>query len=397
MFLLTKCFAVPKITYLLRTTPAFLRRELLMDIDSTFRRTLERITNVKMDDTTWQQASLPVAVGGLGIRSVNDIALPAYCSSLHATRHLVEAILHGTGAANLPFLQAESALELYGQLPGAEMPIGTERNHQRRWDEPLVLHRQRLLLEDTQTVHDRARLLAVAERESGRWLHAVPSPQLGTYLDNESLRIAVALRLGSDMCVPHACICGQPVSSTGRHGLACKRSLGRHPRHHALNETIRRALVSSGVPSILEPVGLDRDDGKRPDGATLIPWSGGRTLVWDATCVDTLATSNIGVTSQTPGSAAGRAEERKKAKYEGIATHHLFIPVGFETLGTFGPSAKQFLAQLGRRLIETTFEPRASEYLQQRISLDIMRGNAAAVLGTLPSTTQLGEIFYLQA
>src|ERR1043165_9306842 len=27
---------------------------------------------------------------------------------------------------------------------------------------------------------------------------------------------------------------------------------------------------------------------KRPDGATLVPWSRGRCLLWDATCADTL-------------------------------------------------------------------------------------------------------------
>lgn len=40
-----------------------------------------------------------------------------------------------------------------------------------------------------------ARLRAVSQPESGLWLHALPSPQLGTLLDNDSLRVAVALRL----------------------------------------------------------------------------------------------------------------------------------------------------------------------------------------------------------
>ena len=44
---------------------------------------------------------------------------------------------------------------------------------------------------------------------------------------------------------------------------------------HAANETIRRALVSGDVPSVLEPVGVCCEDAKRPDGMTLIPWEGG--------------------------------------------------------------------------------------------------------------------------
>ncbi|XP_063371156.1 zinc finger protein 596-like [Cydia amplana] len=46
-----------------------------------------------------------------------------------------------------------------------------------------------------------------------------------------------------------------------------------------------KALVSANVPCVLEPPGLCRTDGKRPDGLTLVPWQKGRCLLWDATCV----------------------------------------------------------------------------------------------------------------
>jgi hypothetical protein len=47
------------------------------------------------------------------------------------------------------------------------------------------------------------------------------------------------------------------------------------------------------VNSILEPNGLSRDDGKRPDGMTLVSWIKGQPLVWDVTVVDTLADSYV--------------------------------------------------------------------------------------------------------
>ncbi|KAJ4450342.1 hypothetical protein ANN_01762 [Periplaneta americana] len=61
------------------------------------------------------------------------------------------------------------------------------------------------------------------------------------------------------------------------------------------------------VPSILEPSGISRSDGKRPDGLTLVPWRVGKSLIWDSTCVDTLAPSHLSSTSKTPGSAAESA------------------------------------------------------------------------------------------
>ena len=65
----------------------------------------------------------------------------------------------------------------------------------------------------------------------------------------------------------------------------------------AVNETICCALVSGGVPVVLEPVGLCCDDGKKPDGMSLIPWLRGLPLLWDFTCCDTLAPSNLSTSS----------------------------------------------------------------------------------------------------
>ena len=60
-------------------------------------------------------------------------------------------------------------------------------------------------------------------------------------------------------------------------------SAGRFPRHSALNDIIKRALDAAGFPFQLEPVGLDRGEGKRPDGITLFPFQSGKSLIWDAT------------------------------------------------------------------------------------------------------------------
>ena len=38
-----------------------------------------------------------------------------------------------------------------------------------------------------------------------------------------------------------------------------------------LNDLIRRALIRDEIPALKEPQDLSRDDGKRPDGLTLVP------------------------------------------------------------------------------------------------------------------------------
>lgn len=143
-------------------------------------------------------------------------------------------------------------------------------------------------------------------------MHALPSPHFGTLLDNESIRVAVAFRLGCDVCEPHICICGSMVERNGHHALSCQRCAGRFPHHHALNDIIRRALVSANVPCILEPPGLSRSDGKRPDGLTPVPWKNGKCLVWDATCVSTFAATHLGRTVRSGAAAAELAALRKQ-------------------------------------------------------------------------------------
>ena len=135
----------------------------------------------------------------------------------------------------------------------------------------------------------KARLLATVQKQSGAWLSTLPVSLFGTLLDSESFRVAIALRVGADVCIPHSCRWGGRMDSRGLHGLSCRYSAGRFPRHSAMNDVIKRALQKTGLPSVLEPPGLDRGDGSRPDGITVFPFSGVRSLVWDYTCVDTFA------------------------------------------------------------------------------------------------------------
>jgi hypothetical protein len=119
---------------------------------------------------------------------------------------------------------------------------------------------------------DLARLKALQCRESGSWLHAIPFPNIGILLDNTSYQVCIGLRLCCNLCTPHICKCNAKVDEIGIHGLSCSKSSGRFYRHTEINSIINRSLTSIHVNSTLEPNGLSRDDGKRPDGMTLVPW-----------------------------------------------------------------------------------------------------------------------------
>ena len=58
--------------------------------DGHLRSALSRITNrpTSLSDTQWLQASLPIKHGGLGIRQVRSLALPAFLASAASTSDL---------------------------------------------------------------------------------------------------------------------------------------------------------------------------------------------------------------------------------------------------------------------------------------------------------------------
>ena len=202
-------------------------------------------------------------------------------------------------------------------------------------------------------------------------------------MNNEMTRIAVGLCLGLPPCRPHQSLhCGSEVDQLGTHGLSCRYSQGRHSRHAAVNDLVRRSLDAAQIPSHLEPVRLYRSDGKRPDGASVVPWRGGKILIWDATCPDTFASSHERLATWEAGAVAAETEHRKRQKYANLDGNHVFVPVAVETLGVIGPDSESFLRDLARKVMEATGEPSSHQYLLQRLSVAIQRGNSAAIQGT---------------
>lgn len=402
LFLLRNCLSIPKVLYYLRTAPCFLEPLLLNKYDNIINEALTTITNVSITDSGRKQAGLPGKLGGLGIPSALAIAPSAFLASSWSTQEAVRSLL-GTEIYNF---ELPSSIESLGSpthpVTSAfrEWSLSTGIEHapdnpaaQRSWSLPVYTAIHQSVM-DSLPANEQARLLSFHGETSAAWLNAFPSSKLGLKLADSHLRISIALRLGSKVCEPHDCVCGAKVTQDGRHGLACKKSAGRFARHTALNDIIKRALASAHVTSILEPTGLCRDDGKRPDGVTIAPWSVGQCMVWDVTVVDALAPSRIASFRQLK--AAEEAEHRKEIKYtELVSAGYLFQPIAFEAQGNCGPSTSDFLKKLSNRLKTATLESNPKQFLIQRIGIAIQAANASCVLGTAAPGGQLEEVFLL--
>ena len=116
------------------------------------------------------------------------------------------------------------------------------------------------------------------------------------------------------------------------------------------------------------------------------------TLQIDSTA-DTVCNSYVYQCSSTPGAAANIRESQKISKYKNLANDYCFVPIGIETFGSWGQEGHKLIKAIGKKVMEVTGEKRSTSYLFQRISIAIRRGNSSCVLGTVPHTEGLEEIF----
>ena len=193
LFLIKNALAIPKLIYIMRTAPCSQSTK-LMTYDNTLKSSLASLLNVEMTDTAWNQASLPVRWGGIGVRSAHRLAPSAFLASAAGAADLLSHILPAWVLA-VQDPAVEEAKVMWESMGGIQEPVGEQSTVQRKWDEQCC----RTMAEGLRMGADErtiARLLASCASASGAWLNAIPSAPLGLNLDDGALRVAVGLRLG---------------------------------------------------------------------------------------------------------------------------------------------------------------------------------------------------------
>ena len=123
-------------------------------------------------------------------------------------------------------------------------------------------------------------------------------------------------------------------------------------------------------------------DERRPDGRTLIPRKKGKCLAWYATVADTFAPTYLKATSVKAGSAAEILSAKNFEKYQALENRYVFCTVAAETMGPIDEGSLELLRENGRQLTKISGEPRGSQYIFQRFSIILQRGNAASFKGS---------------
>ena len=189
-YLLKNCFSMPKLLYILRTSPCFLQNDFLEGYDKLLRNSLCKVINVKNDDNQFFTSSSPAAKCGLSVSSARLLALPAFLASAVGAKDALSEIFgleHVDGTY-------DDALKRWFELGKTEK--APENKMQKNWTEPIIdseIADLILRLEST----DVKRFNAFQDRFGSQWLNVIPCKNLKLKLSNQQLIIAIGIRLGS--------------------------------------------------------------------------------------------------------------------------------------------------------------------------------------------------------
>ena len=170
LLLLGHSFAIPKILYTLRTAPCS------HSFDDELRSILSTVLNINLDsETAWSQATLPVGFGGIVIQSSIQLAPSAFLASAAGCSTLINQILPER-LHNTPYSDVEDALAIWtrGHEYPPPLPPSPADRRWKAWDLPQIQELYDNLLIKAVDSMSYARLLAVATKESGAWLNALP-------------------------------------------------------------------------------------------------------------------------------------------------------------------------------------------------------------------------------
>ena len=389
--LLRSCMSICKLNHLLRTTPPDKVAAQLLRFDEGLRHSLQTILRSSIPDTSWLQATLPIRMGGFGLREAHRTAPAAFLGSCNSTRHLawqlisndsqflasppVTYILHGEN------LVTTEMKYLLGQW-SAPFTDTSQHGLQGKLDASLLSS-----IKSSSSLRDQARLSTLASPHSGSWLRAIPNPKLGLSMNREEFVTASRVWLGLSLfpSPPNAvrCTCDLVLDKFGDHLLGCGRRALRTKRHNYLRDIVFHHLLSDDSGCKLEQ-GCSTFNYKKPGDIFHPDFLDGLPAYFDITVRNSLLPQFITVAATCPGAAADAGEREKDKKHNDDVTHAgaLFYPLVVESLGFWSAHSLETLKIIAKRaaLHNNITVSQSVCNLHEQLSVCLWKNNARLIL-----------------
>ena len=358
---------VPRLNYLARSVPQATFQSAAQIHDDMTRNTFLNILGVSsLSEDTWNQASLPIKMGGFGLTSTMRIAPAAFLAGWsHSIAELpirfpylsdaVTSLLSPGTCQPLICDSINQAIKsLNGKFDSQQLLDLLDHPHKLQNKISSIIHKRdaHICLETATQTSDRdaARIRSTQGQGAGSWLEAIPTEEALALKPNE-FRLAASLRLG----IPPPfvdwniqCECGRPVDDY--HLITCKFGGGPVWQHDEIVNAWSSCLHELKIHHDKEPRHRYSGNDNRPD---IVMYDSGSSYDLDVALAHPFSSDALRKASQEGGSAAARREERKRVKYQAqvlLDTSSLsFTPLVFEHFGRWGTTAMDFLNSLARK------------------------------------------------
>jgi hypothetical protein len=394
--LLRYCLDGCRVVHLLRSTeyeeasdhPALLRARL--------QEAVQDLLGTGLSEETWEQACLPIRLGGLGITDP-DVVQPAA-----RVAALLNLGMHGTQAVGVPAdVLATPAPDMQVTLCRLQAQLGpnmdplaswlagtttldsaTKEHATQKWWAEKVSDAQSQRLDNVGSARDRVRRACQKGPVATGWLRALPNRALHTDFSDTEYRLLLRWWLGLPILpvgvtLPGCPLCRGSIDPFGDHFVCCEQN-GSTQRHNAFRNAFHEMCVRYGIAVEKEAQCVA---GRRPADILLLQWSRGQHVAVDFVCTHPAGLAQHPLVVDNAKRHCNRAETRK-VQADGPPCEEKgwgFSPFALSTWGGLGTSAKAVLFEVTKRATaDLRGWPQTQALLQIRegLSVTLMRAIA---------------------
>ena len=327
--------------------------------------------------------SLPVRLGGLGIKNPTVSACMEYERSYQTSKPLIEMLKHQCQDDVLPVCLTVMALRREA------------RSKMRAVESELALKLVQELGQDLQ--HS---LNIAGEKGASNWLSALPIKRHGFVLYKSAFRDALCLRYGWEPPnLPANCICGQSFST--QHALSCANGGIPSIRHNSVRDLTAVLMCEVCHDVVVEPRlqplsgevlhgrTCNREDEARLDIRASGFWGGQfERAFFDVRVFNPKAPTNRG---PTLASTYARHEKEKRRNYQQRVVeieHASFTPLVFSASGGMAKAAQVFYKRLASLVAEKRKESysQVMGWIRTKLSFCLLRSAILCLRGSRQKT-----------